>query len=272
MNFPPARQRFYQEITQPEARIDLAAAALYIAQEAYPALDPAIYLNALDAMASEVRPRLPAERYPLKVIQTLNQYLFETLGFAGNSLDYYDPDNSYLNQVLDRRLGIPITLALVYLEVARRINFPMEGIGMPGHFLIRPAVEEMTVYVDPFNRGEVLFAADCQEKLKQLYGRNAPWRPEFLAPVTAKPFLARLLMNLKLIYLNQRHFQAAVPVMDQLLLLDPERLPEYRDRGLAHYQLNQWSAARQDLEHYLFQHPDPPDAAAIQQLLEQITG
>jgi regulator of sirC expression with transglutaminase-like and TPR domain len=148
----------------------------------------------------------------------------------------------------------------------------MKGVGMPGHFLIRPAIDEMTIYVDPFNRGEILFEADCQEKLKQLYGPHVPWRPEFLEPVTARPFLLRLLTNLKLIYLNQRHLQKAVSVIDRLLLIDPERLQEYRDRGLAYYQLNQAAAARKDLEYYLLRHPDPPDAAAIQQLLEQIAG
>lgn len=134
MNFLPARQRFIQEIQQPETQINLAKTALYIAQEQYPEIEPEEYLNALDTMASEVLERLPQQRYPLRVIQTINHYLYEDLGFRGNQNHYYDPKNSYFNEVIDRRTGIPITLSLVYLELSKRIDFPMVGIGMPGHF------------------------------------------------------------------------------------------------------------------------------------------
>ena len=157
MTFLLARQQFYQEIYQSQAPVDLAKAALYLAQEEYPELNVDIYLHKLDQMASEVAARLPAEPYPLRIIQTINGYLYEDLGFYGNTESYYDPRNSFLDQVIDRRTGIPITLALVYLEIARRINFPMVGVGMPGHFLIRPVGEEMEILVDPFHQGEVLF-------------------------------------------------------------------------------------------------------------------
>ncbi|WP_208341915.1 SirB1 family protein, partial [Aetokthonos hydrillicola] len=165
MNFSSARHFFFQEIQQPDECIDLAKAALYIAQEEYPELDPEEYLNALDTMAGEAEERLPYPRYPLRVIQAINQYLYDDLGFAGNRKDFYDPRNSFFNEVIDRRVGIPITLSLVYLEIARRIDFPMVGVGMPGHFLIRPDLPEMELFVDPFNSGEVMFAQDCQERL-----------------------------------------------------------------------------------------------------------
>ncbi|NEN96226.1 MAG: hypothetical protein F6K50_11985, partial [Moorea sp. SIO3I7] len=134
MDFTSGRQGFYTEINQPDDQIHLAKAALYIAQEEYPDLAIDDYLNALDVMASDVEERLPEQRYPLRVIKTLNQYLYDDLGYSGNRSDYYDPGNSFLNQVIDRRTGIPITLSVVYLEVARRLDFPMVGIGMPGHF------------------------------------------------------------------------------------------------------------------------------------------
>ena len=136
MDFPRARQLFYQEINQPDGSIDLAKAALYMALEEYPNLEPEEYLNALDTIADEVRSRLPAQHYPLRIIQTINSYLYGELQFAGNDADYYDPRNSFLNEVIDRRSGIPISLSLVYLEVAKRIDFPMVGSGMPGHFLL----------------------------------------------------------------------------------------------------------------------------------------
>ncbi|MEO0456004.1 MAG: transglutaminase-like domain-containing protein [Cyanobacteria bacterium P01_A01_bin.114] len=270
MTFPLARQRFYREISQPDAQIDLAIAALYIAQEDYPTLDPAVYLKTLDTLAAEVEKHLPVARYPLKVIQIINQYLFDELGFAGNQQDYYDPRNSYLHEVIDRRIGIPITLSLLYLEIAKRVGFPMAGVGMPGHFLICPTVDEMAVFVDPFNRGEVMFAADCESKFRQLYGPEAQWHDDFLSPVSPKPFLVRLLTNLKMIYLNRRQFERSITILDRLLLLYPDTAYEYRDRGLIHYHLKNYTAAKQDLKQYLLASSNPSDTAKIEALLAQI--
>jgi Uncharacterized conserved protein len=171
MDFPRARQLFYREINQPDSSIDLAKAALYMALEEYPNFEPEEYLNILDAMADELRDRLPAQNYPLRVIQTINRYLYEDLEFAGNDADYYDPRNSFLNQVIDRRTGIPISLSLVYLEVAKRIDFPMVGIGMPGHFLIKPDFEMLAFLLMRFNSGDILFPEDCQGRLSQIYGQ-----------------------------------------------------------------------------------------------------
>lgn len=147
MQLSLARRCFIREIRQPDEIINLERAALYIAQEAYPTLDVDECIVGLDAIAFAIRDRIPESRYPLKIIQTINQYLYTELGFRGNRTDYYNTQNSYLNQVLEYRLGIPITLALVYLSIAKRLDFPMVGIGMPGHFLIRPDVGEMDIYV-----------------------------------------------------------------------------------------------------------------------------
>lgn len=270
MEFPVARQQFYQEIQAADGQIDLARAALYIAQEEYPTLDPEEYLNALRMMAEEVSERLPAERYPLRMIRVLNHYLFEDLGFRGNRQNYYDPDNSFLNQVLDRRTGIPITLSLVYLEVAKRLDFAMEGVGMPGHFLIRPKVNEMEICVDPFHQGEVLFPEDCRVRLEQVFGQPVEWRSQFLNPVSDRQFLSRLLTNLKMIYLQQQQFLKALGVVDRILLIFPKSPMEWRDRGLLYYQLGRWSEARFDLERYLEAMPTTNDAPVIRQLLERI--
>ncbi|MCG8367271.1 MAG: SirB1 family protein [Pseudanabaenales cyanobacterium] len=270
MDFSLARQRFHQEIQQPDSNIDLAAAALYIAQEAYPDLDPQEYLNVLDVMAAAAKERLPAEPYPLKIIQALNRYLFDELKFSGNSLDYYNPRNSFLNEVIDRRIGIPITLSLVYLEIAKRLDFPMAGVGMPGHFLIRPLIEEMTVFVDPFNQGEILFEEDCQERLKQMFGASVQLQPEFLEPIQSKLFLVRILTNLKVIYLSREEVPQALATIERILLLFPDNVRELRDRGLLYYHIGHLMAARQDLESYLKQYPNAKDAPQILQVLWQM--
>ncbi|MEY3869756.1 MAG: SirB1 family protein [Microcoleaceae cyanobacterium] len=265
-----ARNYFEREINQPDVKIDLAKAALYIALEEEPDFEPEEYLNALDIMAWKVEEYLPETKYPLRVIQSINRYLYDDLEFQGNTWDYYDPRNSFLNEVIARRTGIPITLSLVYLEIAKRINFPMVGIGMPGHFLIRPEFEDVGIYVDPFHQGEVLFPEDCQARLTQIYHQSVPMQPAFFAPVTPRHFLARLLTNLKAIYLNQRQASRALTVVERILLLFPDAAIERRDRGLLCYQLGHPEGARQDLEIYLTHFPNAEDAVIIRQLLDQI--
>ena len=207
--------RFIAQIDKPDREIDLAKAALYIAQIEYPDLDIDRYLRILDDMARAVTKLLPESRYPLKVLQTINQYLYTELGFHGNEADYYSPSNSFLNDVIDRRTGIPITLSLVYLEIAKRIEFPMVGIGMPGHFIIRPDLEDVDIFVDPFDRGEVLFAEDCRQKLINLYQQDLPTIPaEALQPINNCQFLLRMLNNLQSIYLNQPDFERALIIKE----------------------------------------------------------
>jgi regulator of sirC expression with transglutaminase-like and TPR domain len=206
-------EQFLVEIDRPDREINLASAALYIAQIEYPDLEIDRYLQTLQLMGMEVAQRLPKTRYPLKVIQTINEYLYTDLQFYGNEHDYYNPCNSFLNDVIDRRTGIPITLALVYLEIAKRIDFPMVGIGMPGHFLIRPDFEDSEIFVDTFDRGEILFVEDCRQKLMNIYQRNIPViPPEILQSVTNKQILLRMLNNLQSIYLNQPDFDKALTI------------------------------------------------------------
>lgn len=272
MNFSSGRQNFYNEIRQPDDKIDLAASALYIAQEEYPNLDVAAYLNAFDVMASELEERLSGERYPLRMIQAINRYLYDDLGYKGNSRDYYDPRNSFLNDVVDRRTGIPITLSLVYLEIARRINFPLVGIGMPGHFLIRPEFQNVGIFVDAFDKGEILFEQDCEERLAQIYQRQVKLQlqPDLLQPVSSRQILARMLANLKYIYLNRQDLPKALTTVERILLLFPDAPLELRDSGLIHYQLGSWSKASQDLEIYLAMLPAAADADVIRGLLERL--
>jgi regulator of sirC expression with transglutaminase-like and TPR domain len=271
MEFSFARQQFYQEVRQPDAQISLEKAALYIAQEEYPDLAVDEYLNALDTMASEIQERLPQDAYPLRILRTINQYLYDDLKFAGNTDDYYDPRNSFLNDVIDRRTGIPITLSLVYLSIAQRLDFPMVGIGMPAHFIIRPAVEDMELFVDPFHDGEIMFAQDCEARLSQIYGQPIEMQPEFLEAVAPRQFLFRLLTNLKFIYLNRNEIEKCLGVVERILILFPDAPYELRDRGIIYFQANRWIEARQDLEAYLNLVPQARDQAVIQQLLDRIS-
>ncbi len=188
---------------------------MYIAQIEDPDLDIDRYLGMLDTIATEVAQKLPKTRYPLKTIQTINQYLYTEHSFCGNEQDYYNPKNSFLNDVIDLQTGIPLTLAIVYLEIAKRIDFPMVGIGMPGHFLIRPDFEDSEIFVDAFDRGEILFAEDCRQKLMNIYQRDLPTLPpEILQPVTNRQILFRMLNNLQSIYLNQPDFDKALVIKE----------------------------------------------------------
>lgn len=270
MRFPVGRQLFYQEIQQPDDQIRLEYAALYIALEEYPQMEIDAYINAIATMAAEIEERLPAERYPLKVLRTINEYLFGELGFVGNRQDYYDPRNSFLNEVIDRRTGIPISLSVVYLAIAQRLDLPMVGVNMPGHFLIRPVVNEMEVFVDPFHQGEILFLQDCQTLLADIFDRPVELRPEYLATVSARQLLGRLLTNLKVIYINQKAFQKALDILDRLLLVFPAVPLEVRDRGVLNYRLNRYTAARQDFETYLAIAPTAEDAQVIRDILEDL--
>ncbi|AFY76222.1 hypothetical protein Ple7327_0793 [Pleurocapsa sp. PCC 7327] len=270
MDFSVGRQNFSQEIARSDSEIDLAKATLYIAQEEYPVLDIEKYLNALDTMAEELQERLPQTSYPLKIIQSINQYLFDDLGFQANRSDYYDPRNSFLNDVIDRRTGIPISLSVIYLEVAKRIDFPMVGIGMPGHFLIRPDFENVGIFVDVFERGEILFVQDCEERLRQIYQQPVQLESHFLDPVDNKQILARMLTNLKFIYINKQELLKAIAAMERILLLFPYNRRELRDKGLLYYQLGEWVQAFQELDLYLTNFPDAEDTDIIRNLLDKI--
>ena len=270
MNLSSARQNFYQETQKPDECIDLAKAALYIAQEEYPEIDTEKYINILDWMGEELSTRLPATKYPLRIIQNINEYIYDDWGFQGNNNDYYDTRNSFLNQVIDRRVGIPISLSLIYLEVARRIDFPMVGVGMPGHFLIRPDFEDMDIFVDTFNRGEILFSQDCQDRLNQIYQQNVNFKPEYLTTVSKRKFLERILNNLKIIYVHQQDLEKALAAVERKLILFPDSSIEIRDRGLLLFHLGDFSQAIIDLENYLEIVPKSEDVSTIRSLVSQL--
>lgn len=234
----------------------LAPAALAIAGVEYPALDAAPYLLRLERMGEAAAGRLKRhDGAPITTrIATLNAYLFEELGFSGNREHYDDPRNSFLNEVLDRRLGIPISLAAVYLEIGRRAGLSLEGVNFPGHFLVRAPAgpgDMDDVIVDPFHAGALLSEVDCRHLLRQHVGEEAAFDHGLLATATRQHIVVRMLVNLKRLYVRMRSFPQARAIADLLLAVDPSALAELRDRGLLAYHMEDFAAALKDLEAYL---------------------
>ena len=240
----------------------LAPAALAIARVEYPTLDPAPYLQRLERMGEAAEGRLQRQAHggTAAQIATLNAYLYEELGFSGNADRYDDPRNSFLNEVLDRRLGIPISLAVVYLEIGRRGGLRLEGINFPGHFLVRApdAVEDLIV--DPFHGGALLSEIDCRQLLREYVGDESAFDRALLATATRQHIVVRMLVNLKRLYVRMQSFPQARAVADLLLAVDPSALSELRDRGLLAYHMEDFASALRDLETYLRLMPKPDTA------------
>ena len=231
----------------------LASAALAIARVEYPSLDPVPYLQRLERMgeAADGRLRRQAHLGVGAQIATLNAYLFEELGFSGNSAHYDDPRNSFLNEVLDRRLGIPISLAVVYLEIGRRGGMRLEGVNFPGHFLVRAPDAAEDLIVDPFHAGALLSEIDCRHLLREYVGEESAFDRSLLATATRQHIVVRMLVNLKRLYVRMQSFPQARAVADLLLAVDPSALSELRDRGLLAYHMEDFASALRDLEAYL---------------------
>jgi regulator of sirC expression with transglutaminase-like and TPR domain len=247
-----------------DERIPLDRAALTIARTEYPELNFDLYLRRLEELARRVKARLPRVADPGETIAALNQVLFGEEGFRGNRENYYDPRNSFLNDVLERKLGIPITLALVYMEVARRIGFPLFGVGMPGHFLLKHYdVEGRETLIDAFNNGAVVSARECQHRLDEIYSGQLPLQPEFLLSVSRRQMLTRILNNLKNVYMGARNFRKALEVVDLICAVYPRSPEDVKQRALLRYSVGQMRGAIEDLEEYLKMSPEASDADEI---------
>ena len=250
--------------------LDLATAALLIAREEYPDLRVEDYVDRLDFLAAQLAQRVDLGDGPQGVISVINRYLFEELGFHGNQENYFEPRNSFLNDVLDLRMGIPISLSVVYMEVARRLGLPVQGVGLPGHFIVKYVTDSSPILIDPFHEGALLSREDCHERVKAVYGPAAPFRESFLAAATKRQILARILYNLKGTYLREKNYAKALGIVELLLALHPWDLEEIRDRGMISFQLRSLGPAREDLETYLRHCADAPDAASVRQTLEAV--
>ncbi len=264
------RRRFAAEVSRGDGGLDLARAALLIAAEEEPGrCDVDACLARLAGMGAEARRRVEAA-VPGREVEALNSYLFGELGFAGNVADYYDPRNSLLHHVLERRTGIPITLSVVYMEVGRRAGLRVEGVGLPGHYVVRAAPPGgEPVLVDPFN-GRATDLDECQERLDMIYGGQVPLGEEHLRATGARATLARMLGNLKGVYVKAGLHRRALAAVERLLIIAPHDLEERRDRGLLLAQLGRLTEAVADTRRYLNLRPDAPDSASVREQLKKM--
>jgi regulator of sirC expression with transglutaminase-like and TPR domain len=263
------RRLFAQIVAKPDEALDLAEAALLVACEEYPGLDVSRYTSQLALWASHARERIQTAT-PEAVVAGLNELLFGEHGFCGNTHDYYDPRNSYLNEVLDRRTGVPITLSAVYMEVARRAGFSASGVGLPGHFLVRLDLRGQRLLIDPFHQGAILSEAQCQERLDRIYEGKLRLSTGMLASCGRKAMLARMLRNLKAIYLRGDDQVRARGIVELLLILNPGSAEDLRDRGLIHAALDCYAYAARDLAAYLERAPKAPEAVALRHKMEEM--
>lgn len=272
-------ESFAQVVAREDMRIDLAQACLMIAQDAYPSLDVERYLGEIERMALRLRGRMPQTYGAEERIVALNQFLFEDLGYWGNTDDYYDPRNSYLNEVMDRKTGIPITLSILYMEIGRRIGLPLEGVSFPGHFLVRVQLRGGMLVLDPFAGGAPQSETELRERLKRVIPEGASDVPvaelpldQFLEPATKRQILSRLLRNLKSIHREADKPERMLEVLNRMLVVTPDAHAELRDRGYVYQRLECWRPALKDLTEYLQRDPDAADLDEVRVRMMELSA
>jgi regulator of sirC expression with transglutaminase-like and TPR domain len=275
----PGLERFAELISREDDRIELGRACLQIAEDAYPGLDVDGYVGEIDRYAKRLRARLALDAPAEDRVIALNEFLFDDLGFGGNVDDYYDPRNSYLNEVIDRRTGIPITLSVLYMEIGRRIGLPFAGVSFPGHFLVRLPLRGGTLVLDPFSGGAPQPETELRERLKRVIPREAlggtpvaelPLE-QFLEPASNRQILARLLRNLKGVYREKDQPERLLAVLNRMIVVAPEAPAELRDRGFVYQRLECWRPALKDFADYLEREPDAADQDEVRAKMVDLT-
>ncbi|HET7197313.1 MAG TPA: tetratricopeptide repeat protein [Burkholderiales bacterium] len=271
---------FSEMLSREDVHIDLAHACLMIAQDAYAELDVEHYLGEIERMALRLRGRLGQAGAAEEKVMALNQYLFDELGYRGNAEQYYDPRNSYLNEVMDRRTGIPITLAVLYMALGRRIGLPLEGVSFPGHFLVRLRLRGGMLVLDPFAGGAPLAADDLRERLRRVVPKSMTEGvpvgelplDQFLEPAAPRQILSRVLRNLKAIYREADKPDRLLEVLNRMLVVAPGSTSELRDRGLVYQRLECYRAALQDLSGYLEREPEAADFEEVRVRMMEVSA
>lgn len=271
----PTPLEYFESLVQSDAEFPLLETAISLAQDEYPDMDVQQVLGEVDLMFSRLKRRLSADVAPMQKLRTLNQYFFRELNFGGNLNDYYDPDNSYLNVMLRTRRGIPISLAVLWMELAQGLGLAARGVGFPGHFMVKVSLPRGQVVIDPFT-GQSLSREDLSERLEP-YQRGQGLTDEFEAPLglflqaaTPRDIIARMLRNLKEIHQTQEDWSRLVMVQDRLVVLLPKAWAEVRDRGLAYAEMGNSAQALIDLEAYLQHAEDGLDIDAIAERVAQL--
>ena len=261
------RQRFQEMIQRPEAEIDLARSALLVAAENDPSLDVEAEMARLDAWAGELGRRLDPEWNNLQRLARLRTFMYEDLGFKGDVQGYYSPANSLLHSVMSRRLGIPLTLSIVFMEIGWRLGIPFEGVGFPGHFLVRLAGEPGDLLLDPYDHAGTVHEEDCRRMIELTTGGTVPFDPSMIRSLGKRDMISRLLFNLKVACLKANDDKGALSACERLLLLHPDDPPELRDRGLLLYRMDRYPEARAGLRAYLRARPQALDREVIERHL-----
>jgi regulator of sirC expression with transglutaminase-like and TPR domain len=275
-----ALEPFTQLLAGGDERIELARACLLIAEDAYPGLDVEGYVNEVARLALRLRARLSRTAGAEEKVVELNQFLFDELGYTGNAEEYYDPRNSYLNEVIDRRTGIPITLSVLYMELGRKIGLPLEGVSFPGHFLVRVRMRGGMLVLDPFAGGEPQTEDELRARLERVIPRDVtggvPVRDlpleQFLEPASNRQILARLLRNLKGIYRQAEMPERMLDVLNRALVVSPDSASDLRDRGVVYEQLQAYRAALRDLTDYVAREPDAADIDEMRAKLIELSS
>lgn len=271
---------FAQLLGRDDSRIDLARACLMIAQDAYPGLDLDRYLGDIERMALRLRGRMPQSFAAEERVVALNQFLFDDLGYCGNTHDYYDPRNSYLNDVMDRRTGSPITLAVLYMEVGRRVGLPLEGVSFPGHFLVRLRLRGGVLVLDPFSGGTPQSESELRERLQRVISEGVADKlpvaalklDQFLERASNRQILSRLLRNLKGIYRETDKPERMLDVLNRMLVVAPDASAELRDRGFVYQRLECYRAALKDLTDYVEREPEAADFDDVRVRLMELSA
>jgi regulator of sirC expression with transglutaminase-like and TPR domain len=262
---------FADIVGEPGGPVPLLPAAFAVARLGHPDLDPEPYLAQIQVWGQDLADRISHLAYPMPRVRRLTEFVFDELGFHGNRDTYYDEQNSYLNDVIDRRLGIPISLSVITMGIAAHAGLPVRGVGFPGHFLVRYVGDEDSfILFDPFEGGEILSEADCMGRLKALYGGEATYSPQMIEPVSSRQIVTRMLVNLKGIFLHNKVHERALDVVEHLLVLEPDRFIEHRDRGMLLLSMHQHADALVSLQRYLDRQTEAPDAGVIRRLIDQI--
>ncbi len=268
MRDPFARDVEFRRLLKGEPEVDLARVALEIARDAYPELDPDAEIARIDALADRVRQRCPAGARAEQAIGQVNWVLYVEEGFRGNADDYYDPQNSYLNKVLDRKLGLPITLSILYARVAAQVGLELGGVNLPMHYLLRAVEADPPLYVDPFHGGAILDRAGCERRVSELAGREVRLAYEQLVPCNPSTTVSRMLRNLKTVHLERRDFAAALPFARRMAALNRHDMAEQRDWGMVGFQAGRPGESLAPLQRYLDAAPHATDLEAVRTVLK----
>ena len=263
------RTRFEELAALPDDEIPLAEAALWISAETRPFVDVVHWLGEITRLADRIGPSLDSATSVRERVEILNRGLFQLEGFSGNTTDYSNPLNSFLDSVLESRKGIPITLSIIYIEVARRLMLDSSGVGFPGHFLVKVLADGDEIIVDPFF-GRTLSQDDCQKRLQEVAGQGAVFDPRMLEATPHREILQRVLRNLKLSYVQQKEYEAALACSERIVLLAGDDMMELRDRALIYRELDCAGPALEDLETYLAFAPADPNAAALAEVVREL--